>query len=48
MLKTLKVLKKGEILAMLFDQNAGERALGTFMGAECFRTTLPDILTINI
>ena len=45
MLKTLKVLKKGEILAMLFDQNAG--GAGTrlrFMGRECSCTTLPDIL----
>ena len=45
MLKTLKVLKRGEILAMLFDQNAG--GAGTrlpFMGRECSCTTLPDIL----
>ena len=45
MLKTLKVLKSGETLAMLFDQNAG--AAGTrlpFMGRECSCTTLPDIL----
>lgn len=45
MLKTLKVLKKGETLAMLFDQNAG--GAGTrlpFMGKECSCTTLPDIL----
>ena len=45
MLKTLKVLKKGETLAMLFDQNAG--GAGTrlsFMGRECSCTTLPDIL----
>lgn len=45
MLKTLRVLKKGEILAMLFDQNAG--AAGTrlpFMGTDCSCTTLPDIL----
>lgn len=45
MIKTLKVLKKGEILAMLFDQNAG--GAGTrlpFMGRECSCTTLPDIL----
>ena len=41
MLKTLRVLKKGEILAMLFDQNAG--AAGTrlpFMGTDCSCTTL--------
>ena len=45
MLKTLKVLKQGEILAMLFDQNAG--GAGTrlpFMGTDCSCTTLPDIL----
>ena len=45
MLKTLKVLKRGETLAMLFDQNAG--GAGTrlsFMGRECSCTTLPDIL----
>ena len=45
MLKTLKVLKNGETLAMLFDQNAG--GAGTrlpFMGADCSCTTLPDIL----
>jgi lauroyl/myristoyl acyltransferase len=45
MLKTLKVLKKGKTLAMLFDQNAG--AAGTklpFMQRECSCTTLPDIL----
>ena len=45
MLKTLKVLKRGEILAMLFDQNAG--GAGTrlpFMGSDCSCTTLPDIL----
>ena len=45
MLKTLKVLKRGEILAMLFDQNAG--GAGTrlsFMGTYCSCTTLPDIL----
>ena len=45
MLKTLKVLKRGDTLAMLFDQNAG--GAGTrieFMGRECSCTTLPDIL----
>ena len=45
MLKTLKVLKRGNTLAMLFDQNAG--GAGTrleFMGRECSCTTLPDIL----
>ena len=45
MLKTLKVLRRGDTLAMLFDQNAG--AAGTrlsFMGRECSCTTLPDIL----
>ena len=45
MIRTLKVMKNGEILAMLFDQNAG--AAGTrlpFMGKECSCTTLPDIL----
>lgn len=45
MLKTLKVLKKNQTIAMLFDQNAG--GAGTrmkFMGRECSCTTLPDIL----
>lgn len=45
MIRTLKVLRNGEILAMLFDQNAG--AAGTrllFMGRECSCTSLPDIL----
>ena len=45
MIKTLRVLRNGEILAMLFDQNAG--GAGTrlpFMGKECSCTTLPDIL----
>jgi lauroyl/myristoyl acyltransferase len=45
MLKTLKVLKRGDTLAMLFDQNAG--GAGTrieFMGRDCSCTTLPDIL----
>lgn len=45
MLRTLKVLKQGQILAMLFDQNAG--GAGTrlnFMGRKCSCTTLPDIL----
>ena len=45
MLKTLKVLKRGDALVMLFDQNAG--GAGTrieFMGRECSCTTLPDIL----
>ena len=45
MIRTLKVLRNGEILAMLFDQNAG--GAGTrlpFMGKECSCTTLPDIL----
>jgi len=45
MLRTLKVLKQGHVLAMLFDQNAG--AAGTrlpFMGRDCSCTTLPDIL----
>ncbi len=45
MLRTLRVLKKGNILAMLFDQNAG--GAGTrmqFMGKECSCTGLPDIL----
>ena len=44
-LKTLKVLKKGNILVMLFDQNAG--GAGTrlkFFDRECSCTTLPDIL----
>ena len=45
MIKTLRVLRNGEILAMLFDQNAG--GAGTrllFMGKKCSCTTLPDIL----
>ena len=45
MLKILKVLKKNQTIAMLFDQNAG--GAGTrmnFMGRECSCTTLPDIL----
>lgn len=45
MLKILKVLKKNQTIAMLFDQNAG--GAGTrmkFMGRECSSTTLPDIL----
>ena len=45
MLKTLRVLKKGNTLATLFDQNAG--GAGTrieFMGRECSCTSLPDIL----
>ena len=48
MLKTLKVLKRGHTLAMLFDQNAG--GAGTrlpFMGTDCSCTTLPDILYIK-
>lgn len=45
MLKTLKVLKKGEILAMLFDQNAGRAGTRLpFLGRECSCTTLPDLL----
>jgi lauroyl/myristoyl acyltransferase len=45
MFKTLRVLKKNQTIAMLFDQNAG--GAGTrmkFMGRECSCTTLPDIL----
>lgn len=45
MLKTLRVLKRNRVLAMLFDQNAG--GAGTrmkFLGRECSCTTLPDIL----
>ncbi len=45
MIKTLKVLRDGNTLAMLFDQNAG--MTGTrmnFMGRKCSCTTLPDIL----
>ena len=45
MLKTLRVLKKGNTLATLFDQNAG--GAGTklkFFGKYCSCTTLPDIL----
>ena len=45
MLKTLKVLKKGNTLIMLFDQNAGGAGtLIDFMGRQCSCTTLPDIL----
>ncbi len=45
MLKTLRVLKNGETLAMLFDQNAGGAGTRlTFMRRECSCTTLPDIL----
>ena len=49
MIKTLKVLKKGEILAMLFDQNAGgSRYPTSFYGNRMFLQLCQTYYTINI